>query len=84
MTFEEWLTEIIENRGISISDLSKGTGITYHAIYNSLFNVKRGRELRSSELIAICNYLNVNPMAYLNRKKPIRKRVVKWVTTTKD
>ena len=33
-------------------------------IYDSLFNDKRSRKLKGSELIAICKFLDVSPMEF--------------------
>lgn len=61
MTFEKWLSEIIESKRINLSKMAREIGIPYHGIYNSL----RGkRNLRSGELIAICRYIEVNPMDF--------------------
>lgn len=38
--------------------------IPYMQLYDSLFNEKKCRELRSSELIAVCRFLEVNPMDF--------------------
>lgn len=69
MTFEEWLSEIIDSRSINLSKMSREIGIPYRAVYNSLRNVETSRELRSSELIAICRYLGVNPMEFYGNLK---------------
>ena len=65
MTFEKWLSEIIRRKNVSLSEISRQTGVSYQAIYNSLSNKERVRELRSRELIAICKYLDVNPMDFV-------------------
>ena len=64
MTFEKWLSEILDSRSINLSKMSKAIGISYGAIYNSLYSKGSRRELRSSELIAICKYLGVDPMEF--------------------
>lgn len=65
MTFEKWLSKEISNKNINLSEMSRKTGISYQAIYSSLFNKGRERELRSSELIAICRYADINPMDFV-------------------
>lgn len=64
MTFEKWLSGIIESKSINLSKMAREIKVSYRAIYNSLCIESRGRELRSSELIAICRYVGVNPMDY--------------------
>ncbi|MBD5555165.1 MAG: hypothetical protein HDQ95_07450 [Roseburia sp.] len=63
MTFEKWLSEIIESKSINLSDAAIKSGVSYRAVYNSLRGT--GRELRSSELIAICKYVGINPMNFV-------------------
>lgn len=64
MTFEEWLSEIIESKSINLSKMAREIGVSYRAVYNSLRNTETDRELRSSELIAICRFLGVNPLDF--------------------
>lgn len=52
----------IAEMGISLSSLSKKTGIPYGALYASLSCNGRGRELKANEFISICITLNINPM----------------------
>lgn len=61
MTFEKWLSEIIESKSINLSKMAREINVCYRAIYNSLHGK---RELRSSELIAICRYVGVNPLDF--------------------
>ncbi len=64
MTFEEWLSEKLDKKSINLSKLAINTGISYQALYSSLYDKKKNRELRSHELIAICRNIGVNPMQY--------------------
>lgn len=64
MTFEEWLSEIISSKSINLSKMSREVGIPYRRIYISLSGKECKRELRSSELIAICKYIGINPMDF--------------------
>ncbi len=72
MTFEKWLSGIIRERGINLSELSRRTKLPYQAIYASLFAHGRDRELRSGELIAICGYLGIDPMEFARKRKEVR------------
>lgn len=69
VTFEKWLSEIIKAKGINISEMVRKTNTSYQAVYSSLFDKHKRRELRSSELIAICRYVGVNPMDFLEKKE---------------
>lgn len=62
MTFEKWLSGIIDSKSINLSKMAVELNFPYRGIYNSLHGT--GRELRSSELIAICKYVGVNPMEF--------------------
>lgn len=64
MNFEEWLSQIIKDKNINISEMSRKTKIPYRSIYASLFDRNRYRELRSSELLKICRYVGVNPLDF--------------------
>lgn len=66
---EENLAEIIKERKVSASAVSKETGISYMRIYDSIFNRNRNRPLRGDELIAICKYLKISPMDIGKKEK---------------
>ena len=36
MSIEEWLNEIIKDRGINLSEMARLIGVPYMALYNSL------------------------------------------------
>ena len=69
MTFEEWLADIIKKKSINISELARKTEIPYQLLYDSLFNKKKKRELRSSELLSVCTFLGINPMDFADKKE---------------
>ncbi len=54
------LKKYLDENNISISELSKGTGIAYTVLYDSLAHKKRKRELKARELFIICDFLNVS------------------------
>lgn len=60
----ENVSSYIKRMGISLRKMSKDTGIPYMALYNSLSNKSRSRELKAKEFIDICKFLNVNPMEF--------------------
>lgn len=68
MSFEKWLANIIKVKGIKLSEIVRKTGLYYPSIYQSLYGKRGNRELRSSEVIAICKFLGVNPLDFTNEK----------------
>lgn len=58
------LSEYVKDNGVNLSKLSKGTGIPYISIYDSLANKKRTRNLRVGEFFRICIFLEVDPMKF--------------------
>ncbi len=59
----------IKKMGINLTKVSKDTGIPYMALYDSLLNKDRNRELKAKEFIAVCKFLNVDPMDFANKEK---------------
>lgn len=48
----------IGEKKISVMHLAEKTGISYHALYDSLLHKERERELRAWEFMAICKFLD--------------------------
>ena len=69
LEFEKWLASIIKDKGINLSQLARQTNLCYQSIYESLYGKRGCRQLRSSELIAICKYVGVNPMDFADKKE---------------
>ncbi len=65
-TIEDYLLRYIRDRNINLSEMARKTGIPYRALYNSLSNKSRRRELRSSELAAVCGYLGIENLNMKN------------------
>lgn len=63
------VSRYVREKGINVANMSKQTGISYYALYDSLLNEKRQRELRGRELVAICEFLGVNPMDFMEEKE---------------
>lgn len=63
------IAEHVSEMGINISELSRKSGVTYSALYASLANNEKRRELRADELISICIVLKLNPMDFTEVKK---------------
>ena len=56
------LRNYIQEKGISVLKVSKGTGISYGKLQRSLLSADRA--LRADELLAICQFLEVDPMRF--------------------
>ena len=58
------VSEYIKHRRLNLSDMARQVNIPYSALYNSLFNEKRDRDLRVDEFLTVCTYLDVDPMIF--------------------
>lgn len=58
------LRKYVRSKGFNLSELSRKTKIPYMALYDSLMNDKRDRDLRVGEFLALCNHLELNPMDF--------------------
>ena len=54
----------VREKRINILAMSRDTGIPYAALYTSLADKNKDRELRGKELIAISKFLGVDPMEF--------------------
>lgn len=65
------LSKYITKRGINLSAMSRATGIQRSALQMSLSEAvddKKRRPLRDDELIAVCKFLEVNPLDFADEK----------------
>ena len=62
LTLEGWLSEIIKSRGINLTEAARSIGVPYMALYDSLKNRSKNREIKGKELVKLCKFLNINPM----------------------
>ncbi len=60
MTLEENISKCIEDRGIALTVVSRRTGISYMALYDSLKNKAKKREIRGKELVKLCKFLDID------------------------
>ncbi len=58
------ISKYIKGKGINLSKMSRDTGIPYVALYDSLLNEFRNRELRADELYKVCGFLGVDPKEF--------------------
>lgn len=56
----------IRERGINLSRMARDTNIPYSALYSSVGENGRDRDLRDDELLAVCRFIGVNPMEFAN------------------
>lgn len=64
MTLEENLSKCIDDKGIALTVVSRRTGLSYTALYDSLRNKSKKREVKGRELIKLCRFLDVDPMDF--------------------
>lgn len=64
MSLEKNIADLIKKRGIQLTVMSRATGISYGALYDTFFNDKKERQIRGKELIAVSNFLGINPMDF--------------------
>ena len=51
--------------------MSRDTQISYMALYNSLMNSERERDLRAGEMLSVCQFLGVNPKDFAEPDKEV-------------
>lgn len=56
------LADYVNRKGIKISAISRGTGISDGILRRSLST--KERDLRADEFLGICDFLGENPMAF--------------------
>lgn len=60
----EKMSVYIRKNGCNLSELSRKTGISYMALYDSLSNNKRNRDLRVDEFLTLCKHFGVDPRKF--------------------
>ena len=63
------IAKYVDDIGVNLSELSRKSGIEYAALYASLGNRGRQRELRANELTSICAVLKINPMDFAEEQR---------------
>lgn len=64
------ISEYIRKKGFNLSEISRKTGVPYMALYDSVANEKRDRDLRVDEFLALCSTWNWIRLYFI---QPIRK-----------
>lgn len=65
------LSKYVKEKGINISKMSRDTQISYMALYDSLMNSERERDLRAGEMLSVCQFLGVNPKDFAEPDKEV-------------
>lgn len=68
MTLEESISKCIEEKGLALTVVSRRTGVSYRALYNSLANKNSKRELKGRELVKVCKFLEVDPRDFADKE----------------
>ena len=63
------LSNYVREKGFKLSTIAKETNISYTSLYDSLANDSKGRDLRAGEFMAICKFLEKNPMDFAEEKE---------------
>lgn len=58
------ISEYVKAKHINLKALSEDSGIPYAALYASLGDANRDRQMRGHEMIAVCKALEKNPMDF--------------------
>ena len=64
MSIEEQISDYIKQKGVSLTAVSKKTGVPYSALQPSL---KGRRELRAQEFMSICKFFDISPAEFANK-----------------
>lgn len=68
MTLEKRLSEIIRSRGINLAEMARLTNIPYTALYSSLMDKSRHREIKGWELVKVCVFLGIDPRDFADKE----------------
>lgn len=67
MSVTKNIASYIKEMGINISELSRKSGVAYPALYASICDKSKERELRADELTKLCFVLKINPMDFADK-----------------
>lgn len=63
------ISEYIRKKGFNLSEISRKTGVPYMALYDSVANEKRDRDLRVDEFLALCKHLELDPIIFFRNSE---------------
>lgn len=70
MSVAKNVSEYIKDKNINVSAMARATGISLGTLYQSVspcVEEKKRRQLRDDEFIAVCKYLEKNPMDFADK-----------------
>lgn len=67
MNLEENISKHIEDKGISLMFVSRKTKIPYMALYDSLRNKSKKREIKGKELVKLCKFLDIDAREFAEK-----------------
>ena len=70
-TYTKRLANYIREKGIALTQISAHTSIPYSVLRDSLSSNQRNRPLRIDEFIAICKFLEKDPMDFVNDEQEV-------------
>lgn len=65
------VSEYIKSKRINLSAMARDIGISYSALYASLIDNNKNREIRGKELLAVCDFLDVDPRDFAEEKEVV-------------
>ncbi len=65
------LAEYVKKRGINLSKVARDTGLSYSALYSSLMDSDRERDLRDYEFMKVCFFLGVDPRDFAEQRQEV-------------
>ncbi len=68
MTLEENLSRCIDDKGIALTVVSRRTGIPYMALYDSLRNKSKKRDIKGKELVKLCKFLDIDSREFADKE----------------
>lgn len=69
------VSNYVRNKGINLSKVARDTGISYMALYDSLLNDERKRDLRDEEFLKVCDFLGVDPRDFADKEEDKKAEV---------
>ena len=65
----ENVSEYVKKKGINLSKMARDTGLPYAALYSSLMDEERERDLRDYEFMSGCFFLGIDPREFAEQEE---------------
>ncbi len=72
MSLEEHISKCIEDKGIALTVVSRRTEIPYMALYDSLRNKSKKREIKGKELVKLCKFLDIDSREFEDKELEVK------------